>query len=172
MNKLKKRLMKIFLYLVGILVVGVLLLLITTEYTSRPKFCSSCHYMEPYVEGWKSSTHKQVTCTDCHFAPGFKSKMRGKFTALSMLVNYMTGIYKKSKPWAEITDESCLRSGCHSKRLLQGKVLFKKGIIFDHLPHLTKLRRGKKLRCTSCHSQIVQGRTHFRYRNHLFLMSF
>ena len=149
--------MKIFLYLVGILVVGVLLLLITTEYTSRPKFCSSCHYMEPYVEGWKSSTHKQVVCTDCHFAPGFKSKMRGKFTALSMLVNYMTGIYKKSKPWAEITDESCLRSGCHSKRLLQGKVLFKKGIIFDHLPHLTKLRRGKKLRCTSCHSQIVQG---------------
>jgi hypothetical protein len=28
---------------------------------------------------------------------------------------------------------------------------------FDHTPHLENLRRGKKLRCTSCHSQIVQG---------------
>lgn len=157
MDKLKRRVLKISLYFVTGLVVLLLLILATTEYTSRPKFCSSCHYMEAYVEGWKNSTHKDVTCTDCHFAPGLKSKIKGKFTALSMVVNYMTGIYKKSKPWAEITDESCLRSGCHSERLLKGQVLFKEGIIFNHQPHLTKLRRGKKLRCTSCHSQIVQG---------------
>ena len=31
------------------------------------------------------------------------------------------------------------------------------GIPFDHAPHLEQLRRGKQLRCTSCHSQIVQG---------------
>jgi hypothetical protein len=31
------------------------------------------------------------------------------------------------------------------------------GVLFDHRPHLTELRRGKRLRCTSCHSQIVQG---------------
>ena len=47
-------------------------------------------------------------------------------------------------------------SGCHETRLLQGKVKFKR-FYFDHKPHLTELRRGKKLRCTSCHSQIVQG---------------
>ncbi len=133
------------------------LLLISTELTSRPQFCSTCHYMEPYVEGWKSSSHADVTCTDCHFPPGFKSKIRGKFTAISMVANYMTGIYKKSKPWAEISDSSCLRSGCHQERLLSGLVSFKEDIIFDHKPHLTQLRRGKNLRCTSCHSQIVQG---------------
>jgi hypothetical protein len=113
--------------------------------------------MQPYVDGWKTSTHSDVTCTDCHFPPGLKSKLKGKLTAASMVVNYFTGVYKKSKPWAEITDESCLRSGCHEQRLLEGKVEFKEGIIFDHEPHVTKLRREKKLRCTSCHSQIVQG---------------
>jgi len=65
--------------------------------------------------------------------------------------------YKRSKPWAEINDENCLRPGCHETRLLEGRVAFKQGIIFDHKPHLTQLRLGKKLRCTSCHSQIVQG---------------
>jgi len=129
----------------------------TLEVTSKPAFCSNCHYMEPYVEGWKTSSHADVTCTDCHFPPGFKHKIEGKLTAASMVVNYMTGIYKRSKPWAEISDASCLRSGCHEERLLSGQVYFKEKVRFDHEPHLTKLRRGKQLRCTSCHSQIVQG---------------
>ncbi|MBL7010238.1 MAG: cytochrome c3 family protein [Candidatus Marinimicrobia bacterium] len=135
----------------------IIVLYMSLEYTSKPEFCSTCHFMQPYVDGWKTSTHSDVVCTDCHFPPGFKSKLKGKLTAASMVVNYFTGVYKKSKPWAEIKDESCLRSGCHNQRLLNGEVKFKKEIIFDHEPHVTKLRREKKLRCTSCHSQIVQG---------------
>jgi len=135
----------------------VLLFFLSTELTSRPAFCATCHNMKPYIEGWKASTHSDVTCTDCHFPPGFKNKIKGKITAASMVVNYMTGIYKKSKPWAEIEDESCLRPGCHVERLLEGPVLFQGKVKFDHKPHLTNLRRGKELRCTSCHSQIVQG---------------
>lgn len=46
--------------------------------------------------------------------------------------------------------------GCHDKRLLEGRVKFKK-VVFDHKIHFTDLKRGKSLRCTSCHSQIVQG---------------
>ena len=151
---------KIIKYLIiGAMSIAALLLflLATTELTSKPTFCANCHYMVPYVEGWKTSSHADVTCTKCHFPPGFKSKVKGKLTAASMVVNYMTGIYKKSKPWAEISDESCLRSGCHVERLLSGPVTFKEGILFDHKSHLNNLRRGKVLRCTSCHSQIVQG---------------
>ena len=154
---MRRKLLRYFLIGFGFLTVLGVVLLASLELTSKPAFCSTCHYMEPYVQGWKTSTHKDVTCTDCHFPPGFKSKLQGKFTAISMVANYMTGIYKKSKPWAEISDASCLRSGCHEERLLFGKVLFKDKVIFDHTPHLTKLRQGKKLRCTSCHSQIVQG---------------
>lgn len=156
--KFRKKFIRYAIISVASLSVILVVLLGTMELTSKPTFCSTCHYMEPYVEGWKLSSHSEVTCTDCHFPPGFKSKLEGKFTAISMVANYMTGIYKKSKPWAEISDASCLRPGCHTERVLSGKVLFNDNIIFDHEPHLTNLRRGKKLRCTSCHSQIVQGK--------------
>jgi len=73
-----------------------------------------------------------------------------------MVGRYWTKLYVKSKPWAEIRDESCLAQGCHDKRLLEGQVKFKK-TVFDHKIHFEDLKRGKKLQCTSCHSQIVQG---------------
>ncbi len=163
---------KVFVVLTGVIAVFIIVLFASLEYTSKPDFCSTCHFMQPYVDGWKTSTHSDVTCTDCHFPPGLKSKLKGKLTAASMVVNYFTGVYKKSKPWAEITDESCLRSGCHEERLLEGKVEFKEGIIFDHEPHVTKLRREKKLRCTSCHSQIVQGDHMTVTENSCFLCHF
>lgn len=145
--------------LVSLVSIILLLMLLygAVELTSKPNFCSSCHYMEPYVEAWETSTHSNVTCTDCHFPPGIKSKLKGKLTAASMVVNYFTGVYKKSKPWAEIDDASCLRSGCHVQQQLNKDVVFKEGIHFNHDSHLNNLRRNKKLRCTSCHSQIVQG---------------
>ncbi len=148
---------KLLLAIIVSVFVVLVVFTITLEVTSKPSFCSTCHYMKPYYESWQNSSHKDVTCTDCHFPPGLKNKLKGKFTAVSMVVNYFTGVYKKSKPWAEISDKSCLRSGCHDTRKLKGKVKFKKNIIFNHTPHLEGLRRGKQLRCTSCHSQIVQG---------------
>jgi hypothetical protein len=79
-----------------------------------------------------------------------------KFQALSQVVKYVTRTYS-SKPYADIEDASCLRSGCHQTRLIQGREATKKGIVFDHKPHLEKIRRGMQLRCVSCHSQIVVG---------------
>ena len=132
-------------------------LVVMVKVTSQPGFCVTCHYMEPYFASWEESAHKEVHCTECHFPPGLKGTVRGKFTAIAMVADYFTGVYRKSKPWAEISDQSCLRGGCHETKLLESQVSFKEGIIFDHTPHLTKDRRGKNLRCTSCHSQIVQG---------------
>ncbi|MCH7762400.1 MAG: cytochrome c3 family protein [Candidatus Marinimicrobia bacterium] len=149
--------MKFILVFSGLFLGLIVVIFLSLEYTSKPAFCSTCHFMQPYVDSWKTSTHSEVMCTDCHFPPGLKAKLKGKITAASMVVNYFTGVYKKSKPWAEIEDASCLRSDCHEQGLLKGKILFNEGIIFDHEPHVTKLRREKKLRCTSCHSQIVQG---------------
>ena len=148
---------RLFLAITVTFVILAAVLFITVELTSTPKFCNSCHNMKPYYQSWLKSSHKDVTCTDCHFPPGIKNKIKGKMTAVSMLVNYFTGVYRKNKPWAEISDLSCMRTGCHEKRKLTGKVNYKKNIIFDHGPHLSDLRREKKLRCTSCHSQIVQG---------------
>jgi nitrate/TMAO reductase-like tetraheme cytochrome c subunit len=134
------------------------------EYSMQPDFCRSCHLMEPYYEAWHQSTHKNVPCTDCHFQPGFVNTLHGKWEASSQAIKYITQTYG-SKPHAEVRDVSCMRSGCHEKRVLEGKVAWKVKSVnghdvtinFDHTPHLNEERRGKQLRCVSCHSQIVQG---------------
>jgi nitrate/TMAO reductase-like tetraheme cytochrome c subunit len=128
---------------------------LSIEVSSQPAFCGSCHYMAPYYESWKTSTHHDAACVECHIPPGIASEFRKKYEAVAMVARYFTGTYS-TNPWAEVDDASCLRSGCHTKRVLLGKELYQ-GVLFDHQPHLAELRRGKRLRCTSCHSQIVQG---------------
>jgi nitrate/TMAO reductase-like tetraheme cytochrome c subunit len=146
---------KLFISL-GALFFILLLFAAAAEITSQSKFCSTCHYMKPFYQSWKTSSHGQVQCSTCHYPPGLRSFFRAKVEGLMQLGRYWTKLYLKSRPWAEIPDESCLRQGCHDKRLLQGRVKFKT-VVFDHKIHLEDLKRGKKLRCTSCHSQIVQG---------------
>jgi nitrate/TMAO reductase-like tetraheme cytochrome c subunit len=142
---------------IGIL--GVILLAIATvgfiEYSGQPSFCTNCHIMQPYYDSWASSSHNTVKCIECHYAPGIKAEAMGKLQAANQVVKYITGAYGM-KPWAEIEDAACLRSGCHTERELEGEVSYQ-GVRFDHTHHLRELRRGKRLRCTSCHSQIVQG---------------
>lgn len=147
---------RIVLLAVAAVVVTVVALTVMVEATSQPGFCVSCHFMKPYFDSWHLSKHKDVKCIECHIPPGVGGTVKAKFIALSMVVDYWTGVYKRSKPWAEIDDGSCLRGGCHETRLLKGTENFK-GVTFDHTPHLTKTRRDRQLRCTSCHGQIVQG---------------
>jgi nitrate/TMAO reductase-like tetraheme cytochrome c subunit len=142
---------------IGIL--GVILLAIATvgfiEYSGHPSFCTNCHVMQPYYDSWATSSHNTVKCIQCHYAPGIKAEAMGKIQAANQVVKYVTGAYGM-KPWAEIEDAACLRSGCHAESELEGEVTYE-GVRFDHTQHLGDLQRGKRLRCTSCHSQIVQG---------------
>jgi len=134
---------------------GVAFTILGVQISSQPRFCGGCHYMEPYYQSWLTSTHKDVACVECHIPPGISSEVRKKYEALAMVARYFTGTYS-TNPWAEVDDQSCLRSGCHTKRVLLSKEVYL-GTLFDHQPHLAEMRRGKRLRCTSCHSQIVQG---------------
>lgn len=128
------------------------------EFSASPQFCKSCHIMKPYYESWKASKHNKVGCVECHYPPsGPREYLWKKFQALSEVVKYVTRTYK-SRSFAEISDSACLREGCHSKRLIEGKLTFGNGIKFDHRPHLTEPRRGRQLRCVSCHSQIMVGK--------------
>jgi nitrate/TMAO reductase-like tetraheme cytochrome c subunit len=152
----KKKRKKRWPFFLGGSVFMLLLFAGAAEYTSHSKFCSSCHYMKPFYQSWKESKHADIECSACHYPPGIRSFLRVKLEGLNQVLRYWTKLYVKSKPWAEIPDESCLRQGCHDTRLLEGRVKFKR-VVFDHTVHLDDLMRGKKLRCTSCHSQIVQG---------------
>jgi len=126
------------------------------NYTENPRFCITCHVMKPYYSSWKESSHNFVPCIECHYSPGMRAHIKTKFEALVQVIRYINGTYDPNF-YAEIDDASCLRSGCHQTRLLQGKVPFKEGIIFDHVNHLTVKRHNIQLRCTSCHSQLVVG---------------
>ncbi len=126
--------------------------LVAVEKSSQPEFCNSCHIMDPYYASWEASAHSDVACIECHMDPGVMGTVRGKFQALSQLAKYVTRT-QGTRPWAQVGDASCLRSGCHSVETLQGPIEFGK-VTFDHRPHLLETR-GKRLRCVTCHSQVL-----------------
>lgn len=126
------------------------------EVTSSPQFCSTCHNMKPYYESWQVSSHNEVNCIKCHSDPGLMPYLKTKANGLVEVAIYLSGNLPTSYQ-SEVSDESCLRGGCHSQtKLKEERVDFKKGISFEHEQHFETLKDQFRLRCTSCHSQIVQ----------------
>ena len=155
-EKLLKTLNKISLTYRSLLwIIGTLAVLIVIWNVSfyvgirKPELCTICHFEKPYYDQWKSSNHNNISCYSCH------PISQGHY--LLNTVKYLTGNYQM-RPRAEVHDETCLNSDCHAKMEVNEQVTFKKNILFNHKAHLGKLRAGKKLHCTSCHSQIVQGK--------------
>jgi hypothetical protein len=146
----------IFAFLSLCLIALVVLFAVGYQYSESPSFCGICHNMQVYVDSWKASTHNFVKCAQCHYEPGFINHLKGKWRDGQVsLVLFITG-KRSPKPHAEISDASCVQKGCHGREDLRKQMIFK-NVAFDHGKHLEELRRGKKLRCTSCHAQIVQG---------------
>jgi len=117
----------------------------------KPENCKVCHFMMPFYKKWETSAHKNVPCLKCHdYSP---------MDSVSSQVKFITGTYTyNTRPLTNVPDANCLQTGCHEKRLIESKVNFTgKNILFDHKPHFTELKRGIKLHCRSCHSDIVQG---------------
>ncbi len=142
------------------------------SYAASPTFCKSCHHMDPYYESWEQSTHKNVACVQCHFKPGLGHEFEGKWVAVKQLASAITGRYS-SMPYAEVSDQSCLRSGCHDRQELDPEFEFStREIKFKHLPHLDEMRRGIQLTCSSCHHHSVLE-SHFEVdRSACFLCHF
>jgi hypothetical protein len=135
----------------------ILLVVLALKATANYQFCGLCHNMSTYIESWKNSTHAEASCLECHFEPGLWGELKGKWKAQLHVVMMITGT-SHGKPHTEIADASCLRAGCHSTTDLRQEEVNFKGVSFSHDTHLSELRRGKKLKCVSCHSQIVQGK--------------
>lgn len=141
---------KVFLGLLIFVIIatGVILYVNNTVFTS-PQNCKVCHYMVPFYKKWETSTHNKVPCLKCH--------EYSSTAALAGQFRFLAGGYNP-RPLTNVPDKNCLQSGCHDKRLVESKIMFtKRGIDFDHKPHFTEMKRGIKLHCRSCHSDIVQG---------------
>ena len=141
---------------IGIPVVIAVVVVLGLEMFSDPEFCSSCHNMKPYYESWETSSHNEVNCIKCHSDPGLVPYLKTKVNGLVEVAIYLSGNLATNYQ-SEVSDASCLREGCHSQEKLKEETLdFEKGISFEHKTHLDTLKDDFRLRCTSCHSQIVQ----------------
>ena len=100
--ELKARLTRWAMVLVPVGILAITVLSVGTvgfvEVSSQPGFCKSCHVMEPYYQSWTTSSHREVTCIECHIPPGVRSEVRQKIQAANMVVSYFTGSY--GTPWA------------------------------------------------------------------------
>ncbi len=109
--------------------------------SANPKSCLICHYMQPHYDSWKNSAHNGVACIECH--PGRRTLID------SYMLKYVTGTYH-TRLQPDVKPDACLN--CHQETALKGTINYKRGIKFNHEHHLGQMRRGKKLRCTSCHA--------------------
>ncbi len=144
------------IFLLFSVITFVILLGAVLKFTESSTFCGLCHQMNAYMESWKASSHRQVACTKCHYEPGFLNHLKGKWVDGQVSLAYFISGKTPNRPHAEINDSSCLQKGCHRIEDLREDMIYK-NVAFSHGKHLGELRRGMKLRCTTCHAQLVQG---------------
>ena len=121
-----------------------------------PKFCASCHYMQQYYDNWLTSSHNQISCGKCHYAPGLGNYLKGKLRLASEIVRYYIGAYSPEVT-SKISDGACLQ--CHKTQDFYKTIEFDRGkITFSHQVHLSSKKVNFSFKCQTCHSQLVQGK--------------
>jgi hypothetical protein len=135
--------------------------------TNHPTFCASCHNIRPSHDSWLTSTHKSVTCVDCHVRPGVKGFLHDKVRAgLKDVAIYVfdtpTDAYNLQ---ATVHTEVCL--GCHQAILRVSEVALRDlpppvkdvGLIMSHRKHMEAFgKRGQGEGCTTCHARLVHDK--------------
>jgi len=136
-------------------------------YFKQSSFCGgSCHAMTEQFTAWKKDKHfaanneksQEAGCVDCHILPGEENSMKEKYRGLRHL---SASLYDAKMPLPirpVVNDESCLRSGCHSKETIQDKeIKFTEKVRFKHKAHFEdKALIGQQgLSCETCHFKVT-----------------
>jgi nitrate/TMAO reductase-like tetraheme cytochrome c subunit len=147
----KRHVMVASIGLMGVAAAGVFLFsAVSFWWTSQPSFCNRCHVMEPYVEAWEQSAHRDVSCESCHLTPGFFGFLGGKISGLQVVMNYIRGEYEDWSFNAAVSNAACIQ--CHES-ILEGNVHDNASGIT--VSHLDIIRMGGK--CLNCHSTVAHG---------------
>jgi cytochrome c nitrite reductase small subunit len=114
-----------------------------------PRACANCHIMQPQLDSWQKSSHKNVAvCANCHLPQDFVAKYIAKaengyhhsmgFT----LQNFHEPIMIKAKN-AQILQDNCL--SCHGD------------LVLEMVMGATK--DPNAVRCVHCHADVGHGPT-------------
>ncbi len=141
------------------LVLFVLATVTSVEVTSRSSFCNSCHIMNTYYDSWKSDTHSDSDCVECHIPPGPTNYIWAKLNGLGQVADDWLN-RTSTKPSASVSDFACTRKGCHVMEELGEVESEDRPYLFDHGKHLQNEYQGVAIQCTTCHSH-VKGDKHF-----------
>jgi len=125
----------------------VLLSLFTTfllvySHTSEPEFCSSCHFIAPYVASWKNQPHREVKCLFCHENRGFLGKIDSKSRGTNYVYMTITNQYSSFITEGKIFPQNCV--ACHigdNKKYPQAKIL--------DSTHIDYMKQNRS--CPECH---------------------
>ncbi|MTI81928.1 MAG: cytochrome C nitrite reductase [Firmicutes bacterium] len=83
-----------------------------------PQFCGSCHFMEPWVDTWYHSAHREVaSCNDCHiphqFVEGaFYKAYTGSRDAMLTISGQIPRNFLITEHGSQVVHENCLY--CHN----------------------------------------------------------
>ncbi len=110
----------------------VILLVVSVELTSRPRFCISCHEMQSAAESWQKSTHSQYLCVSCHKLNPIANS--------AMLVSHLT----QTPLTLSVKSVSCTE--CHNLN----RIVTPPGDLI--IPH--RLHISKNIACNSCHAGV------------------
>ncbi len=150
-------------------IAGVLLMAGTAAVplTSHPRFCASCHTIRPSVESWAASSHKDVTCVECHVRPGLTGFLEDKVVkGLSDVAITWFGTPTDTHDLrARVDSAVCLR--CHRAILGTSEIATRDlpkpvngvGLVMSHRTHMEAFgARGRGEGCTTCHARVVHGK--------------
>lgn len=117
-------------------------------YTNNPSFCSLCHEMAPEHVTFEKSAHNQVTCVQCHIAPGNVEMVLHKVESLKEVYYHIVGPPDPIVQTVAVLDENCLQ--CHSD---EREVSPNGDLIVAHNDHI---KEG--ISCITCHSGVAHAK--------------
>ena len=112
--------------------------------TNQPTFCASCHTIKPSYDSWTRSSHKDVTCVDCHVRPGISGFIHDKVYAglEDVAITFFGTPTEPHDLQSHVYSSVCL--GCHRAILRVTEVSSRDlpspvkevGLIMDHREHM------------------------------------
>ncbi|GKS59150.1 hypothetical protein YTPLAS18_26770 [Nitrospira sp.] len=136
------------------------------HFTNLPRFCATCHTVAPSYDSWLVSSHKDVTCVDCHVRDTVQGWLHDKAYAgtKDVLITLFGAPTAPHNLDSTVVSETCI--ACHREILRVSEVAPRDlpapvkdvGLIMSHRKHMGAfVQRGQGEGCTTCHSRVVHG---------------